>query len=113
MKTHTLIPTSTYLRLCATLDPCSAPSAIFASQETLRTVIDSALETTHGTLGAAALAYDVLHIDAATSSAILRAPVAVKSDLWAALTLITSFRGAPARITVTHASNFLLALTRS
>lgn len=112
MKTHTIIPSATYLRLCGTLDPSSAPSAIFASRDTLRCVIDAALETAHGTLGAASVAYDVLHVDTAASSAIVRVPVAAKADLWAAVTLITAFRGAPARITVTHASSLLLALAR-
>lgn len=112
-KTRTIVPKLVYLRVGAERQ-CSdgALETFFSDANVLREVVSAALLKSHGTLGAAAVEYQLIHFDAESRTGILRAPVEVKNDLWVALTLLSEYQGRPARIVVSHVSPFLLPLAR-
>lgn len=106
----TLCPRHVYLRIL--LETASSGTGGFVDIKEVETLISDALVDAYGAAGCASLPVLVTDFRQSDGSAVLRTPASCLQKVWTALTLISKARGQPARIVVTRASPFLLALSR-
>lgn len=98
-------PTHMYLKLTAHTEAnepllyCHIPSAI-----------DQALAALFGVVGSACMWYEMVDKSQNDGNAILRVLVEQHQQFWAALTVLSTFRGTIIRFTITRATPYLFAI---
>lgn len=98
-------PTHMYLKITAH-DSKNEP----LSYDHISSAIAEALRSLFGIVGGSSLQYEFVDKRRDDGVAILRVPVEHHQRVWAALTVLPSFRGTAVCLTVTHATPYLFAL---
>jgi RNase P/RNase MRP subunit POP5 len=111
--TRTLVPQHVYLQVeLETASPAVGVVRGFADAAALEAIVSAALLDSFGVAGSAKLSVDVAQYGGVEGTSILRVAARHVQDVWAALTLVAEVHGKPARVVVSRATPFLLALTR-
>lgn len=103
---RTISPTQMYLKIQLEISSGTA----WKLSDVLPDAIDAALLSFYGVVGAATVPYEILPTAPQPDVTVLTVPTKHYRRLWAALTMLTSVRKAPARCTVLKATPFWFAL---
>lgn len=104
LQGRTLRPSHIFLRIMLEVHEVAASSL---SSNALACCIDRALREAYGEMGSLRLSYEFVNIgEHAPATAVIKVPREYFAQVWAALSLLSTYEQKRARILVTHATPF-------